>query len=344
MGISFDGNYVQSSGAGTSNIKVYGITFDGRAGSDANLTRIGTGNGAIIFTAYGADVSVSNNAYWTQADGRTLTGNFIGGRFAAGAIGSNPIVKGTMIWNEYGGQFIAKPSRPTAQFDNNVTINNYAGDFLAASGNNNTGINIQAISTAKNGTNTGIKIGAISGGRTNWTIYSAGSAKSYFGGDFNILGDLNVMGSLALGLNTDDNLFAGDINARAIHYDVLIPKSPHLFESDPTVGYTRFCIKDSEGYYDLIYWTAGKQIIETNSKTCSDKAQNIEIERARVENAITEQAKQFVEMNACKQQFGLDWINNKCQYSEEKAITDCQNDLTKSWTGTECVNANTLTS
>lgn len=340
----FDGNYIQSSGAGSSSINVYGISFDGRASSDANITRIGTGNGSMVFTAYGGDFSVSNNAYWDQADGRTLTANFIGGQFSAGSIGSNPAAKGTMTWNEYGGKFIAKPAPPVAKWDSNVTINNYAGDFLAADGNNNTGINIQAISTAQYGTNIGIKIGAISGGATNWTIYSAGLARSYFGGDFNILGDLNVMGSLALGVNTDDNLFAGDINARAIHYDVLIPKSPHLFEADPTVGYTRFCIKDSEGYYDLIYWTAGKQIIETNSKTCSDKVENIETERARVTNAITEQTKQFVEMNACKQQFGMDWLNNKCVYSEEKAITDCQNDLTKSWTGTECVNASTLTS
>ena len=40
-------------------------------------------------------------------------------------------------------------------------------------------------------------------------------------------------------------------------------------------GYTRFCVYDELGYWDLVYWSGGEQKVEINNSICFDKANKL---------------------------------------------------------------------
>ncbi|MBN2067638.1 MAG: hypothetical protein JW744_04175 [Candidatus Diapherotrites archaeon] len=131
--------------------------------------------------------------------------------------------------------------------------------------------------------------------------------------------DVNVVGALVTGPNMNNNLANGDINASTIYYDSLSAKSPHFFEEEPSVGYTRFCVKDTAGYYNLVYWSNGQQVVETNSQVCADKKAKIETKRAqelqKEENIVSYEAARA----ACESRENMKWTGTECVQASAQA-------------------------
>jgi len=115
------------------------------------------------------------------------------------------------------------------------------------------------------------------------------SANAYYPKNQNIEGvrSLDVIGEItsesymssisyskASGFYTSGRSYAGEnsINVTDIYYETLHADSPHLFGEDREVGYTRFCVKDVFGFWDLIWWNSGTEFIESNSPRCNCKA------------------------------------------------------------------------
>jgi len=68
----------------------------------------------------------------------------------------------------------------------------------------------------------------------------------------------------------------GNVNVTGtIYYGSLVAQSPHMFEPDDHVGYTRSCWYDSAGYWDLVWYEEGVMKVEKNSVDCTNKYDRI---------------------------------------------------------------------
>jgi hypothetical protein len=176
---------------------------------------------------------------------------------------------------------------------------------------------------------------------------------------------------LAVGSNTMDNLTEGDINASIIYYDALQSKSPHMFNPDES-GYTRFCIKDKRGYWNLIYWDNGMQTVVKDSYECEDKNDDItvpDIKAPKTQREICDNTKGGYWENgqcrinpywACIENNGNwnndecikdskekeacimnknEWVNGQCKTNPQ---SNCLKDRSRYWDGSQCVSAEVL--
>jgi len=140
----------------------------------------------------------------------------------------------TGYWNT----FVGTLAGPYAG-NSNTIIGGWAGGTSAVTGSSNVFIGYLAgkyhslsdrliIDNQDRTTEAGEKANALIYGKFNST-----PAKQFLriNGDLNITGDTNIAGALAVGTNLDNNLWAGDINARFVYADAFATKSPILFKT-----------------------------------------------------------------------------------------------------------------
>jgi len=90
-------------------------------------------------------------------------------------------------------------------------------------------------------------------------------------------------GNLNVGIGTQSPTHTlhvvGDQNLTGtLYYGSLQAQSPHMMEADES-GYSRFCVYDVQGYWDLIYYDGGERIVETSNAQCIQKYEKIEARR-----------------------------------------------------------------
>lgn len=84
---------------------------------------------------------------------------------------------------------------------------------------------------------------------------------------------------MAMGPTTLTGIVAGGINVTTIYYDNAVPRSPHMFDPDPEVNYTRFCVFDSKKSWTMFYFQNGEIKIEKDDPECEQKGLRIQQER-----------------------------------------------------------------
>ena len=143
--------------------------------------------------------------------------------------------------------------------------------------------------------------------------------------------------------STLDGVCDGCVNLTTLFYKSLSAKSPHTFEPDGEAGYTRICIYDELGYWNMLYWSGGKEQIIVNSSVCSDKM--IKIEAQRQASTNTEILKQeFLNADrSCVDETHnfVSWEDYKngisgCYYSRIKHHQSCEED-NKKLEGDKCI-------
>jgi len=113
---------------------------------------------------------------------------------------------------------------------------------------------------------------------------------------------------------------SGDIEVGDLLYDTLTAKSPHFFSADDEVNYTRFCVQDVLGFYDMLYWSNGTEIIEKNNKRCNDKATETQSRKDCINSTHSYSKEQG------------------CYYDEEKIIRSCLRKSYNYWDGSCKIN------
>lgn len=100
---------------------------------------------------------------------------------------------------------------------------------------------------------------------------------------------IDVNGRVGIGTTTPTHTLnvAGDENVTGtIYYGSLVAQSPHMFEPDEHVGFTRSCWYDSAGYWDLVWFEEGAMKIEKNSADCISKYEGIIAKRTCVNSGM----------------------------------------------------------
>jgi len=81
---------------------------------------------------------------------------------------------------------------------------------------------------------------------------------------------------------------SGDANVTGtIYYGALVANSPHMFGADEQ-GYTRICVYDKLGFWNMVYWEDGIQKVDKNNKECKDKETRLEQVKIARENCETQ--------------------------------------------------------
>ncbi|PIN90186.1 hypothetical protein COU57_04375 [Candidatus Pacearchaeota archaeon CG10_big_fil_rev_8_21_14_0_10_32_14] len=81
---------------------------------------------------------------------------------------------------------------------------------------------------------------------------------------------------------------SGDANVTGtIYYGALVANSPHMFGADEQ-GYTRICVYDKLGFWNMVYWEDGIQKVDKNNKECKDKEARLEQVKIARENCETQ--------------------------------------------------------
>lgn len=97
-------------------------------------------------------------------------------------------------------------------------------------------------------------------------------------GTNNPTSELEVIGTTKttiLNVTGKNATFEQDITVKGtVYYGALQSLSPHMFNPDES-GYSRFCIYDELGYWDLIYYSGGEQKVEINNSICFNKANKL---------------------------------------------------------------------
>lgn len=147
-------------------------------------------------------------------------------------------------------------------------------------------------------------------------------------------------GVSALGVQGMPSL-VGSLNVTTLFYDTLTANSPHFFNYDDEVNYTRFCMMDSLGFWDMSYLVNGSWITEINSRRCIEKS----IKNKCKENSTTYWDGEECKVNlyyACKETWDSEWNfeTNKCEYnSVRESYNDCiynQVDMNWNYTTSSC--------
>lgn len=98
--------------------------------------------------------------------------------------------------------------------------------------------------------------------------------------ELNIIGDLNVTGT--------------------IFFQSLQAQSPHLFEPDAKIGYTRQCWMNMQGKWNMVYFTRGQMVVEENHPDCSTKYNKITIDRSNKGDCRNNGGKWDVKTKICR--------------------------------------------